>query len=279
LEALAASASSRQEYTRTCSHQNGREKLRYSELTERAPSQAGRADAARETEAATAARHAGRASYCSFQLNFRAAPGRGTRGAGLHDERDAFPHAVDVGAAELVGAAEVDLDGGPVIAEFKENRAATDGVDEGAAGGGLEPGGTTCDGECETALDGVEVRSFGEGELELVTEWCAGGRVEKGGSVGLLAGLLQFEALIRRQVGVGVQGSVDRIREEGVEVVMHQPAPLPGEVDKGRGRLREGGGRRRSGRRGLLSGLRTRSIDAATGVDRQSRRSSSGSSG
>ncbi len=125
-----------------------------------------------------------------------------------------------------------------MITKLEENRAAAGGVDEGAAGGGLEPGGTTGDGECETALDGVEVCSFGEGELELVAEWCAGGRVEQGGGVGLLAGLLQFEALFHRQVGVGVQGSVDRIWEEGVEFVMHHPAPLPSEVDKGRGRLR-----------------------------------------
>jgi hypothetical protein len=44
----------------------GRKKLRYAELTEQAPSQAGRADAARETEAATAARYVGRDSYCSL---------------------------------------------------------------------------------------------------------------------------------------------------------------------------------------------------------------------
>ncbi len=108
--------------------------------------------------------------FFTCELNFRAAPGRGPRGAGLHNERDAFPQAVDVGATELVGAAEVCLDGGPVIAELEENRAATCSVNEGAAGGGFELGGTTGDGECETALDGVEVRSFGEGELELVAE-------------------------------------------------------------------------------------------------------------
>jgi hypothetical protein len=114
-----------------------------------------------------------------------------------------------------------------------------------------------------------------------VAEWCAGGRVEQGGSVGLLAGLLQLEALIRRQVGVGVQGSVlvDRIREEDVEVVMLQPALLPCEVGNGQGRRRKGAGRRRSERRGLLSGRRTRSIDTATRVDRQSRRGGSGSGG
>ena len=53
---------------------------------------------------------------------------------------------VDVGAAELVGATEFGLDGGPVLAELEKNRAAAGGVDEGAAGGGLEPGGTTGDG-------------------------------------------------------------------------------------------------------------------------------------
>ena len=84
---------------------------------------------------------------------------------------------VDVGAAELVDATEFGLDGGPVLAELEKNRAAAGGVDEGAAGGGLEPGGTTGDGECETALDGVEVRPVGERELELVSEWRANGRV------------------------------------------------------------------------------------------------------
>ncbi len=165
-----------------------------------------------------------------------------------------------------------------MLAELEKNRAAASGVDERASGGGLEPGGTTGDSECETALYGVEVRTVGEGELELVSEWRADGRVKQGGGVGLLAGLLQFEALVRSQVGVGVQGSVDRVREEGVELVVHHPAPLPGEVDNVRGRLRGSGGRRRSGRRGLLSVRRARSVDATTRVDRQSRRSSSGSS-
>jgi hypothetical protein len=118
--------------------------------------------------------------------------------------RDALPQAVDVGTAELVGAAEVSLDGGPVSMELEENGAATGGVNEGAAGGGLEPSAEACDGECQTALDGVEVRSFGEGELELVAERGAGNQVEQGGRVGLLARLLQLEALISRHVGVGV---------------------------------------------------------------------------
>ena len=55
-EILAASASLRRERRRTCSHQNGRKKRKYAELTERAASRAGRADAVRATEAATAAR-------------------------------------------------------------------------------------------------------------------------------------------------------------------------------------------------------------------------------
>ncbi len=78
------------------------------------------------------------------------------------------------------------------MAELEENRAATGGVDEGAAGGGLEPGGATGNGECEAALDGVEVRSFGEGELELVAEWCADGRVEQGGPSKIFPSLPAF---------------------------------------------------------------------------------------
>ncbi len=74
-----------------------------------------------------------------------------------------------------MGAAEFGLDEGPVAAELEEHSAATGGIDKGAAGGGLEPGGTTSDGECEAALDGVEVRSVGEGELELVSKWRADG--------------------------------------------------------------------------------------------------------
>ncbi len=174
-----------------------------------------------------------------------------------------------------MGAAEVGLDGGPVGAELEENGAATGRINEGAAGGGLEPGGAAGDGERETALDGVEVRSFGKGELELVAEWCTGSWIKQGGSVGLLADLLQLEALIRGQVGVGVQGGVNRIREKDVEVVMHQPALLPGKVDNNRGRRRKSRGRRRSYRRVLLSNRRPRSVDAASRVGRESRRGGS----
>jgi hypothetical protein len=136
--------------------------------------------------------------FFTSELNFRASPGRGPRGAGLHDERDTVPQAVDVGAAELMGAAEFSLDGGPMAAELEEHSAAADIVEEGATGESLEPGGTTSDGECEAALDGVEVCSVSEGELELVPKRCANGRVEQGGGAGLLAGLLQLEALVRR---------------------------------------------------------------------------------
>ena len=80
--------------------------------------------------------------------------------------------------------------------------------------------------------------SFGEGELKLVTERCADGRVEQGGGAGLLADLLQLEALVRRQVGVGVQGGVDRVRKKGVKLVVHHPTLLPGEVDDRWSRLR-----------------------------------------
>jgi hypothetical protein len=51
-------------------------------------------------------------------------------------------------------------------------------------------------------------------------------------------------------VGVGVQGGVDRVREEGVKLVVHQPMLLSGEVDDRWGGRRSGG-RRRGGRRGL----------------------------
>jgi hypothetical protein len=63
------------------------------------------------------------------ELHLRAAPGRSTRGASLHDERHAFPQAVEIGAAELVSAVEAVLDGGPVGTELEE---------DGAAAGGLE---------------------------------------------------------------------------------------------------------------------------------------------
>ncbi len=80
-----------------------------------------------------------------------------------------------------------------------EHSAAAGSLEEGATGGSLEPGGATSDGECEAALDGIEVRSLREGELKLMPERCADGRIEQGGGAGLLAGLLQLEALVRRQ--------------------------------------------------------------------------------
>jgi hypothetical protein len=108
----------------------------------------------------------------------------------LHDEGDALPQAVDVSAAEFVGATEVSLDGRPVVPELEEQGAAAGSFEEGGAGSGLDPGGAPGDGECEAALDGVEVCPFGEGELELVAERRTNGWVEQGRGVGLLASLL-----------------------------------------------------------------------------------------
>ncbi len=110
--------------------------------------------------------------------------------------------------------------------EVEEDGAAAGGLEEWAAGGGLEPGGASRDGEGETALDGIEVRPLCEGELELMTEWGASGRVVQGGSVGLLASLLQLVAPLGREVGVRVEGGVDRIRKEAVQIVVHQPSLL-----------------------------------------------------
>jgi hypothetical protein len=126
LEALAASASSRRERRRTCSHQDGRKKLRYAELTEQAPSQAGggRCSAGDGGGDRCPVRWEGLILFFNGEFNFWTAPRRSTRGAGLHDERDAVPRTVGVGVAELVGAAEVDLDGGPVVAGLEENRTA-----------------------------------------------------------------------------------------------------------------------------------------------------------
>jgi hypothetical protein len=89
-----------------------------------------------------------------------------------------------------VGATEVSLDGRPVVPEIEEQGAAAGSLKEGGGGSGLDPGGASGDGECEAALDGVEVSSFGEGELELVAKGRTNGRVEQGGGVRLLASLL-----------------------------------------------------------------------------------------
>ncbi len=56
-----------------------------------------------------------------------------------------------------------------MVTELEEDGAAAGDVNEGAAGGGLEPCGASSDGECEAALDAVEVRSFRKGELELMS--------------------------------------------------------------------------------------------------------------
>jgi hypothetical protein len=108
----------------------------------------------------------------------------------LHDERDALPQTVDVSAAEFVGAAEVSLDGGPIVPELEEQGAAAGSFKEGGTGSGLDPGGAPGDGESEAALDGVEVCPFGEGELELVAEGRTNGWVEQSRGVRLLASLL-----------------------------------------------------------------------------------------
>jgi hypothetical protein len=89
-----------------------------------------------------------------------------------------------------VGAAEVGLDSRPIVPKIEEQGAAAGSLEKGGGGSGLDPGGTSGDGECEAALDGVEVCSFGEGELELVAKGSTDGRVEQGGGVRLLASLL-----------------------------------------------------------------------------------------
>jgi hypothetical protein len=89
-----------------------------------------------------------------------------------------------------VGATEVSLNGRPIVPKIEEQGAAAGSLEEGGGGSGLDPGGASGDGECEAALDGVEVCPFGERELELVAERRTDGRVEQGGGVGLLASLL-----------------------------------------------------------------------------------------
>jgi hypothetical protein len=64
------------------------------------------------------------------ELDLRAAPRGGPGGARVHDEGDALPQAVDVGAAELVGAAEVGLDLSPMGAELEKDGSAAGGVAE-----------------------------------------------------------------------------------------------------------------------------------------------------
>ncbi len=77
---------------------------------------------------------------------------------------------------------------------------------------------------------------------ELEEHGAAARRLEEG------AGLLQLEALFRGQVGVSIQGGVDRVREKGVKLIVHHPTLLPGEIDDRRSRLGSWG-RSRSRRR------------------------------
>ncbi len=80
-------------------------------------------------------------SYCSLQASSTSGqPQAVARAVRVLDERDAVPQAVVVGAAELVGATEYSLDGGPMAPELEEHGAAAGSLEEGAASGSLEPG-------------------------------------------------------------------------------------------------------------------------------------------
>ncbi len=75
-----------------------------------------------------------------------AAPGGGAGSPGLHDEGDAFPQAVDVGAAELVAIVEAAFHFVTVVPELEEEGAPAGGLNEGAAGGGFGAGATPSEG-------------------------------------------------------------------------------------------------------------------------------------
>ncbi len=102
--------------------------------------------------------------------NLCGAPRGGAGYPRLHDEGDALPQAVDVGAAELVAIFEAALHFVPVGPELEEEGAPAGGLDEGAGGGGLGAGAAPCEGESEATLRRVGVRAVGQAEEDLVSE-------------------------------------------------------------------------------------------------------------
>ncbi len=153
-----------------------------------------------------------------------AAPGGGAGGAGLHDEVDALPQAVDVDAAELVAIVEAAFHFVPVVTELEEEGAPAGGLDEGAAGGGFCAGATPREGEGETTLCGVEVRAFGQVEEDLVFEGGVDCWVVERARCGVMAGRLELLALVHGKMGADIEGVI-RIRRQDVDqpYVHHQP--------------------------------------------------------
>ena len=133
-------------------------------------------------------------------LDFRAVPGGGAGGAGLHDERDAVPETADVGAADLEGGAEEVFHARPVLSEVLEDRAAVRSVEESGDAGGLRARRAAGDGERKAALGRIKVGVLGKGELKLVPEGSTGARIVQGAGGILFAGLLKLSTLCGLEV-------------------------------------------------------------------------------
>jgi hypothetical protein len=96
-----------------------------------------------------------------------------------HDEVDASPEVVDVGAAELRVGGKGRKGGGPLVTKGAQVGIPGDRIREGLAGGTRGSSGAAGASEGKSSLGGVEVRTVHEGEQGLVAEGGGDGAVEQ----------------------------------------------------------------------------------------------------
>jgi hypothetical protein len=132
----------------------------------------------------------GRELVAASVLDLLYAPRGGSRGADCHDEVDAAPKVVDVGAAELRVGGEGRQGGSPMVTKGAQVSIPGDRVGEGLAGGARGGSGAAGAGESESPLGRVEVCAIREREQGLVAEGGGDGAVEQVRHVSPLAGIL-----------------------------------------------------------------------------------------
>jgi hypothetical protein len=148
------------------------------------------------------------------KLHLRDRPFQGAGGAMGHDEDDAHPEVVDVGAAELPRAGEVEAHVVPLSLESAEvgvPRARLGKAGGGGRGGG---GGAPGAGEGESPFAGIEVLALGKGQDSVVAEDGGGRVVQHGVEVGAAEGVVELSALLLAHVRSEVEGPVDLSRQD-----------------------------------------------------------------
>ena len=149
------------------------------------------------------------------------AVGGGAVRADSHDVSDGGPQLVDHRAAEFGFERKSEQDLAPLVAEFLVEGIAAGGVEGGAHRFRGQASRATGGGEGEATPCGVEVVALRQDEGEVVTEGRGVGAVEDHSGLVGLAGGKELGALLRGQVGGGVERVINHGREKSAKLLVH----------------------------------------------------------